>query len=73
LSDYDLVRYVKPAKKKHKRFGIEEYSGWFGKWYCHRWYETESSRDQALASLMKHTTFLKGTPWETQFRKCTRE
>jgi hypothetical protein len=68
-----MVRYVKPATKKRKRFGIEEYSSWFEKWYCHRWYETELSRDQALVALVKQTASLKGTAWEFQFRKCSRE
>lgn len=50
---YDEVPKHRKRGGRRKRFGIEEWSRWFKKWYLVGWYLTEASRDKAFETLRK--------------------
>ena len=59
-----------PARSK--KFGIEQWSNWFKKWWHRQWYVTEKARDQAFENLAKKTTILKEHGFHTPVRKVNR-
>jgi len=67
----DQPRHVKRAKR-HKKYGIEEWSDHFSKWAHARWFATEKARDQSLEDLKHKTTILKLYGTGTQLRKVER-
>lgn len=71
---YDEIPKYHKRGGKRKRFGIEEWSDWFKKWYRVGWYLTEATRDQALETLRK-TARNSGlsTCRTTRYRKIDRE
>jgi len=72
--DYDRPRHFKRRPKhRRQRYGIEQWSDWFQKWYHHQWYATEKARDQALEDLERHTcNLLKEYGRKPQYRKVNR-
>jgi len=50
----DQEKAPKPRKNFKKRWGVEFYSPWFGRWKIHKWYSTAEERDRALAWLEKN-------------------
>lgn len=73
-TSYDEVPKHRKRGGQRKRFGIEEWSNWFEKWYLVGWYLTEARRDQALEALQK-TARNSSFPVcrKAQYRKIDRE
>jgi hypothetical protein len=74
IEDAECPRHFKRAvKSRYKKWGIEQLSHWFKKWFIRQWYKTEEARDQALEDLQKRThNILKGTEHEPLYRKVNR-
>ncbi len=70
----DRPRHHKKAiKPSRKRFGIEQWSEWFKRWYHRQWYATAKSRDQAIEDLKRHTcNILKKYGHNPRYRKVDR-
>ena len=73
-NDPNLPEISKHQKRaaKHKRYGIEEFSSWSGKWHCWHWYATEKARDQAFINMNTKSSIFRGTNFDSPVRKVDR-
>lgn len=73
MRDPELSLHRKKAlPPRRKKFGVEQWSRWLGKWCFPTWYVTEKARDQAYENLMTKTSPLRSLGHDLLARKVHR-
>jgi hypothetical protein len=73
MRDPEVPKHQKKAlPARQKKYGIEQWSRWFGRWCLPTWYRTEKARDQAFENQITKTTILRQSNYDNPLRKVDR-